>query len=122
MSGSPAALLSAARFTSMYIRHVGQEAAPKKCVFLTTSRKVRSDMKGWVVSDAGDKWVVRLDVRDLGGHLVSTFKAKAITLGCRIAAAVPRVPSVAVLPLDFCGKLRTLRAMHLPASLNLWFA
>ena len=34
VSGSPAALLSAARFTNMYIRLVGQEAAP--CVFLCT--------------------------------------------------------------------------------------
>ena len=31
VSGSPAALLSAARFTSMYICLVGQKAAPKKC-------------------------------------------------------------------------------------------
>ena len=34
VSGSPAALLSAARFTNMYISLVGQKAAPKKCVFL----------------------------------------------------------------------------------------
>ena len=33
VSGSPAALLSAARFTNMYISLVGQKAAPKKCVF-----------------------------------------------------------------------------------------
>ena len=31
----------------------------------------RGDMKGWSVSDAGDKWSVRLDFRDLGGHLDS---------------------------------------------------
>ena len=36
VSGSPAALLGAAKFTNMYIRLVGQEAAPKKCVFLST--------------------------------------------------------------------------------------
>ena len=75
VSGSPAALLSAARFTSMYICLVGQEAAPKKCVFLSTSKKVRNDMKCWAVSDTGDKWSVRLDVRDLGGHLDSTLRA-----------------------------------------------
>ena len=33
VSGSPAALLSAARFASMYICLVGQEAAPKKVCF-----------------------------------------------------------------------------------------
>ena len=118
VSGSPAPLLSAARFTNMYFRLVGQEAAPKKCVFLSTSKKVRRDMKGWVVSDAGDRWTVKLDVRDLGGHLYSTLRARAATLGYRISAAVPRVHSVAVLPLDFCGRLRILRSMHSLAALH----
>ena len=118
VSGSPAALLSAARFTNMYIRLVGQEAAPKKCAFLSTSKKVWNDMKGWVVSDTGDRWTVKLDVRDLGGDLDSTFTARATTLGYHIAAAVPRVPSVSVLPFDFCGKLRILRTMHIPAALH----
>ena len=53
VSGSPAALLGAARFTNMYISLVGQKAAPKKCVFLSTSKKVWNDMKGWAVSDTG---------------------------------------------------------------------
>ena len=99
MSGSPAALPSAIKFTNMWL--VGQEAAPKKCVFLNTFKKVRSDMKGWLVSDTGDKWTVKLDVRDLGGHLDSTYKPKATTPGYRIAAVIPWVPSVSVLPLDF---------------------
>ena len=34
------------------------------------------------------------------------------------AAAVHQVSSVAVLPLDFCGKLRILRTMHVPAALH----
>ena len=86
--------------------------------FLSTSKRVRSDMKGWGVSDAGDKWTVRLDVRDLGGHLDSTLRARSTTLGYRISAAVRRVHSVAVLPLDFCGRLRILRTMHLLAALH----
>ena len=81
----------------MYISLVGQKAAPKKCVFLSTAKDVRSDMKCWVVSDAGDKWSVRLDVRDLGGHLDSTFRARAVTLGFRMTAAIPRVRAVSVL-------------------------
>ena len=75
-------------------------------------------MRCWVVSDAGDKWSVRLDVRDLGGHLDSTYRARAVTLGFRMAAAIPRVRAVAVLPLDFVGRLRILRTMHLPGSLH----
>ena len=47
VSGSLAALLSAARVTSMYIRLVGQELALQKFVFLSsTSKKLGSDMKG----------------------------------------------------------------------------
>ena len=38
VSGSPAAFLGAARFSRVYIRLVGQEAAPKKCVFLVLQR------------------------------------------------------------------------------------
>ena len=101
VSGSLAALLGAAGCTSMYIRLVGQEAALKKCVLLSTSKKVRNDMKGWAVSGTGDKWSVRLDVRDLGCHLDSTFRARATTLGYRISASVLSVHFVAVLPLDF---------------------
>ena len=86
--------------------------------FLVLLRKVRNDMKGWAVSDAGDKWIVRLDVRDLGGHLDSTLRARAAALGYRISAAVPRVHSVAVLPLDFCGRLRIFCTTHLPAALH----
>ena len=59
---------------------MGQEAAPKKCVLLSTSRKVRSEMKGWVVSDAGDRWTVRLDVRDLGGHLDTTLRLPRLAI------------------------------------------
>ena len=81
VSGSSAVLLGAARFTNFYIGLVGQEAAPKKCVLLSTVKKVRSDMKNWSVSDAGDKWSFKLDVRDLGGHLDATRRARAAIPG-----------------------------------------
>ena len=32
-------------------------------------------MKGWLLSQEGDQWSVRFDVRDLGGHLDTTFRA-----------------------------------------------
>ena len=38
-------LLNAARFTTGYVRLVGQEPAPSKCVLLSTSREVRKGMK-----------------------------------------------------------------------------
>ena len=67
VSGDPGLLLSAARFTTGYVRLVGQEPAPSKCVLMSTSRAVRGDMRGWIVTDE--------DVRDLGeGHLDTTFR------------------------------------------------
>ena len=74
VSGDLVSLLHAARFTTGYVRLVGQEPAPSKCVLLNTSREVRKDMKDWVLSQDGDRWSVRLDVRDLGGHLDTTFR------------------------------------------------
>ena len=74
ISGDPDLLLSAAWFTTGYVRLVGQEPAPSKCVLVSTSRVVRRDMKDWVLSQEGDKWSVKFDVRDLGGHLDTTFR------------------------------------------------
>ena len=73
LSGDPDLLLNAARFTTGYVRLVGQEPAPSKCVLLSTSRAVRADMKDWILSQEGDKLSVKHDVRDLGCHLDTTF-------------------------------------------------
>ena len=59
VSRNPAALLRAARFTVGYVRLVGQEPAPWKCVLMSTSRVVRSDMRDWVVANEGDRWSVQ---------------------------------------------------------------
>ena len=47
VSSDPVVLLRAAWFTTGYVRLVGQEPAPSKCVLLSTSRAVREDMKDW---------------------------------------------------------------------------
>ena len=60
-------LLRAAWFTTGYVRLIGQEPAPRLCVLMSTSRAVRSDKRGWIVSAEGDRWSVKMDVRDLGG-------------------------------------------------------
>ena len=41
VSRDPGVLLRAAKFTTGYVRLVGQEPAPGKCVFLSTSRSAR---------------------------------------------------------------------------------
>ena len=63
VSRNPGLLLSAARFTTGYVRLVGQQPAPSKCVLLSTSRVVRKDMKDWVLSREGDRCSVEFDVR-----------------------------------------------------------
>ena len=46
VSRDPDLLLNAARFTTGYVRLVGQELAPGKCVLLSTSRDVRKRYEG----------------------------------------------------------------------------
>ena len=70
VSGEANDLLEAARFTNTYIRLVGQAPAPSKCILLSTSAEVKGLMKEWVLSDAGDKWTLKLDTRDLGGIMI----------------------------------------------------
>ena len=81
----PRALFESAYFTARYVRSVGQDVSPVKCVLLTTSRAVRRAMKLRDVSGDGGFWKVQLDVRDLGGHLDFTFRARAGTLSKRVA-------------------------------------
>ena len=80
---APLSLVRAARFTAEYVRLVGQEPAPSKCVLLSTSEAVRAEMRGWVLSDEGHKWTVKLDVRDLCGHLDTTLRGLSSTLSLR---------------------------------------
>ena len=119
VSRDPGVLLRAARFTTGYVRLVGQEPAPSKCVLMSTSRTVHSDMRGWIVTDEGDKWSVKLDVRDLRRPLDTTFRGWSATfwlLGIRLVIA--RLVLIFVLPLDFHGRRRVIRTMFLPGALH----
>ena len=112
-SWDPNLLLRVARFTTGYVRLVGQEPAPSKCVLLSTSKAVRKDVKDWVLSQEGDQWSVKFDVRDLGGRLDTTIRGWSATL-----AASARLVLIFALPLDFRGRLRIVRSMYLPAALH----
>ena len=105
VSRDPGVLLSAARFTTGYVRLVGQEPAFSKCVLMSTSRAVRGAMRGWVVSDEGHR-SVKLDVRDLGGPLDTTFHGWSSLLASRVRLFIFRLVLVFALPLDFHGRLR----------------
>ena len=111
--------MRAARFTTGYVRLVGQERAPSKCVLMSTSGTVRSDMRGWIVFDEGDRWSVKLDVRDLGGHMDTCFvRVWSATLATRVRLVIARLVLIFVLPLDFHGGLRVKRTMFLPGALH----
>ena len=83
--------MHAARFTTGYVRLVGQEPAPSECVLLSTSREVRHGMKGWLLSREGDQWSVSFDARDLGGHLDTTFRGWSSTLAARVRPVLSRL-------------------------------
>ena len=53
VSRDPDVLLRAARFTAVYVRLVGEEPAPSKCVLMSASGVTRMDMRGWVLIDGG---------------------------------------------------------------------
>ena len=88
VSSRPEQLLRAAQFTSAYVRLVGQEPAPSKCVLMSTSAAVRRDMKDWVVFAQDERSTVKMDVRDLGGHLDTTYRAWGCTLVARVVAVL----------------------------------
>ena len=118
VSSNPGQLLRAARVTTAYARLVDQELAPSKCIFMSTSAAVRKHMKNWLISDGGDRWSVKLDVRDLGGHLDVTYRSCGCTLAARVEAVLSVVWLVSALPLHCDGKLRILRTEFIPAALH----
>ena len=118
VSRDPDLLLNAARFTTGNVRLVGQEPVPSKCVLVSTSREVRKDMKDWVLSQEGDKWSVKFDVWDLGGHLDTTFRGWSSTLAAWVRLVISRLVLIFVLSLDFHGRIRVVRSMDLPAALH----
>ena len=77
-------VLAAAQYTVSYVHAVGQEASPSKCVLLRTSKAARRRMTAWRNVIEGCFWAVKLDVRDLGGHLDVTLRAVADTLNSRV--------------------------------------
>ena len=75
-------------------------------------------MKLWDISGDGGFWKVQLDVRDLGGHLDFTFRARAGTLSKRVGEATVGVASVGALPLGFQVKLGLVRGEYLLGGLH----
>ena len=87
-------------------------------MLVSTSRADRGAMRGWVDSDEGHRWSVKLDVRDLGGHHDTTFHGWSSTLATRVRLVIFRLVLVFALPLDFHGRLRVLRSMFILGALH----
>ena len=66
----------------------------------------------------GRSFAVKLDVRDLGGHLDVVLRAVAGTLISRVKIATTQVPAVGALPLGFQSMLRMVRSKYLPGGLH----
>ena len=80
------------------------------CVLLCTSKAVRGEMRGWVLSAEGDKWTVKLDVRDSGGHLDTTSRG-GLPL-CPLGSVLLFLVLILFLPfLLTYGRIRVVRAM-----------
>ena len=79
---------------------------------------VRKDMKDWVLSQEEDRWSVKFDVRDLGGHLDTTFRGWSSTRAARVRLVIARLVLIFALLLDVHGRVRVVRSMYLPAALH----
>ena len=72
----------------------------------------------WRNRDEGCFWAVKLDVRDLGGHLDVTLRAVAGNLTNRVKIATTQVPAVGALSLGFQRMLGMVRSKYLPGGLH----
>ena len=117
VASDPVLLRRAARFTAGYVLLVGQEPAPSKCVLLSTSMVVTKEMCFWFLSD-GEKWTVKFDVLDLGGHIDTSLRSWATTLSARVCVAAKDVKAVAVLPGGFGAKLGIVRSKFMASALH----
>ena len=86
-------LLALARYTVSYVKVVGQDASPSKCVVLSTSGAARRRMTAWRNENEECFWAVKLDVGDLCGHLDNTHRALAGTLSSTVRIATSQVIS-----------------------------
>ena len=86
-----------AQYTVSYVKVVGQEASPRKCVLLGTSKNARKRVNAWRNANASWFSAVTSDMRGLGGHLDVTQRALAGT-SYRVKEATSQVIAVGPSP------------------------
>ena len=67
----------------------------------------RLGLQSWwcLLTQEGDRWSVKFDVRDLGRHLDTTFRGWSATLATRVWLVIARLVLILALPLDFHGRV-----------------
>ena len=86
--------------------------------FLVRLGRFGKMLREWVLSLDGDKWSVKFDVCDLGGHLDTTCRGWSSTLAARVRLVISRLVLIFALSLDFHGRVRVVKSMYLPAALH----
>ena len=78
-----------------FLNHViSQQVEIQPGCAVTVSRlpsPFRKDVRDGELTDGGDKWTVTLDVRDLGGHLDTTFRGWSATLASWVRLVIARL-------------------------------
>ena len=64
-------------------------------------------MRDLTLSHERERWTVKLDVRDLGGHLDTTLRGWSATLASTVKVVMSRLVLISLLQLDFHGRLRS---------------
>ena len=129
------ALFESARFTAQYVRSVGQDVSPGKCVLLSTSKSVRRALKLWDISGDGGfgqvsvgfpRGLVRLLLRLLLLVLyLWVFKSSWVGFVVSISLLASMLLKLLMSPprllvlfgqqlFELCGPLRCLLLMFLP--------
>ena len=75
-------------------------------------------MTAWRNENEGCFWAVKLDVRDLGGHLDMTLRASAGTLSSRVKIATAQFISVGALSMGFQRMLGMVCSRYLSCGLR----
>ena len=71
-----------------------------------------------MLSQEWDRWSVKFDVWDLGGHSDATFRGWSATLVARVRLVIARLVLIFALPLDFHRWIGVVKSTCLPAALH----
>ena len=114
----PNALLGAARFTAQYVRSVGQDVSPGKCVLLSTSKAGQEKHEAMErvggMASLG-RWSLMCKILEV---ILTSLGELGWDSFLLVREATHGVAAVGALPLAFKVKFGLVRGKHLPAGLH----